>query len=46
MMIPGKPVAYNCGLLWLTYGLLYDIVACDFGLLGVPGGPLRAIMGL
>ena len=28
--IPGKPVAYN-------YGLLLGIVACYFGLLGVPG---------
>ena len=30
-------MAYNYGLLWLVYGLLYGIVACYFGLLGVPG---------
>ena len=30
-------VAYNYGLLWLIYGLLWSIVACYFGLLGVPG---------
>ena len=35
--IPGKPVAYYYGLLWLIYGLLWGIVACYFGLLGVPG---------
>ena len=35
--VPGKPVAYSSGLLWLIYGLLYGIVACHFGLLGVPG---------
>ena len=31
---PGKPVAYNYGLLCLNNGLLWSIVACDFGLLG------------
>ena len=36
--MPGQPVAYNYGLLWLIYGLLYGIVACYFRLLGVPGG--------
>ena len=30
-------MAYNDGLLWLIYGLVYGIVACCFGLLGVPG---------
>ena len=35
--LPGKPVAWNFGLLWIYYGLLYGIVACSFGLLGVPG---------
>ena len=30
-------MAHNYGLLWLIYGLLYGIVACYFGLLGVPG---------
>ena len=35
--LPGKPVAYNFGLLWIYYGLLWDIVAYYFGLLGVPG---------
>ena len=30
-------MAYNYGLLRLTYGLLYGIVACSFGLRGVPG---------
>ena len=34
---PGKPVAYNYGLLWLLYGLLWGIVAYYYGLLGVPG---------
>ena len=34
---PGKPVAYNSGLLWLIYGLLYGIVACCFRLLGFSG---------
>ena len=44
LFLPGKPVAYNngllwllYGLLWLLYGLLWGIVACYFGLLGVPG---------
>ena len=37
MCIPGKPVAYNYGLLLLIYGLLYGIVACYFRPLGVPG---------
>ena len=37
---PGKPVAYNDGLLWLIDGLLYGIVACCFGLLGFPGTSL------
>ena len=32
-------MAYNYGLLRLLYGLLYGIVACCFGLLGVPGSP-------
>ena len=35
--LPGKPVAYNNELLSVNYGLLYGIVACFFGLLGVPG---------
>ena len=29
-------MAYNCGLIWLIYGLLWGIVAFNFGLLGVP----------
>ena len=33
-----KPVALNLGLLWLIYGLLWGIVACDFWQLGFPGG--------
>ena len=36
-LLPGKPVAYNYGLLWLLYGLLWGIVAYYFGLLGFPG---------
>ena len=39
--VPGKPVAHSYGLLSVNYGLLYGIVACYFGLLGVPGSPLR-----
>ena len=35
--MPGKPVAYNYGLLWLIYGLLWGILAHYFRLLGVPG---------
>ena len=36
--LPGKPVAYNYGLLWLIYGLLYGIVTAScFRLLGFPG---------
>ena len=35
--LPGKPVAYNYGLLSINYGLLWGIVASFFGLLGVPG---------
>ena len=35
--LPGKPVAYNWGLLCQIYGLLWGIVACYFGLLGFPG---------
>ena len=34
--VPGKPVAYNNGLLSINYGLLWGIVACNFRLLGVP----------
>ena len=30
-------MAYNYGLLWLNYGLLYGRVACCFRLLGLPG---------
>ena len=30
-------MAYNYGLLSVNYGLLWGLVACDFGLLGVPG---------
>ena len=30
-------MAYNFGLLWLIYGLLWGTVAHYFGLLGVPG---------
>ena len=30
-------MAYNNGLLSLTYGLFWGIVACFVGLLGVPG---------
>ena len=33
---PGKPVACNYRLLCLDYGLLWAIVAYDFGLLGTP----------
>ena len=35
--LPGKPVAYNYGLLSVNYGLLWSIVTCYLGLLGVPG---------
>ena len=35
-VVPGKPVAYNNGLLSINYGLLWSIVACCFELLGVP----------
>ena len=35
--VPGKPVAYNSGLLSMDYGLLWGIVASYFGLLGLPG---------
>ena len=35
--VPGKPVAYYSGLHSVNYGLLWSIVACYFGLLGVPG---------
>ena len=35
--VPGKPVAYNDGLLSMNYGLFWGIVACYFGLLGFPG---------
>ena len=51
--LPGKPVAFrygrfsmNCGLLWLfltNYGLLEDIVAYDFGLLGSHGTGLQGL---
>ena len=34
---PGESVAYVFGTLSMSYGLLYDIVACCFGLLGFPG---------
>ena len=34
---PGKPGACNDGLLRLNNGLLWGIVACCFGLLGLPG---------
>ena len=27
--LPGKPVAYNYGLLWIYYGLLWGIVALN-----------------
>ena len=36
-IVPEKPVAHNFGQLWLIYDLLWGIVACYFGLLGVPG---------
>ena len=35
--LPGGPVAYNYWLLSDNYGLLWDMVAYYFGLLGVPG---------
>ena len=35
--LPGKPGAYNYGLLSVNSGLLWGIVACYFGLLGFPG---------
>ena len=35
--IPGKPVAYNYGLLSVDYGLLWGIVAYHFELLSFPG---------
>ena len=50
--LPGKPVAYNYGLLSINYGLLYGIVACYFKLLGVPGmstwssGPYVWVVGI
>ena len=37
VVVPRKPVAYNDGLLWLNLGLLWCIVAYDFGQLGFPG---------
>ena len=44
--IPGKPVAYNDRLFSINKGLLYGIVACCFGLLGVPGRILYSVLGL
>ena len=35
--LPGKSVAYKYELRSGNYGLLWSIVACYFGLLGVPG---------
>ena len=35
--IPGKPVAHNSRLLCPKNGLLWDVVACHFGVLGFPG---------
>ena len=35
--LAGKPVASNYGLLSVNGGLLWGLVACYFGLLGVPG---------
>ena len=40
--LPGKPVAYNYGLLRLNSGLLWGMVAHDFWLLGFPGRHLLA----
>ena len=37
MPLPGKPVAYNYGLLAVSYGLLLGIVVYCFRLLGFPG---------
>ena len=37
LLLPGRPVAYNSGLLWLIYGLLWGVLACCFRLLGFPG---------
>ena len=45
-IIPGKPVAYNYGLLSTNNGLLWGIVANYFGLLGVPGKVDRSPTGL
>ena len=36
-ILPGKPVDHNLGLLCLDNGLLWAILACHFGLLGIPG---------
>ena len=36
-LVPGKPVAHNYKLRSMDYGLLWGIVAHDFGLLGFPG---------
>ena len=38
---PGKPVAYNHRLLSMPDGLLFGMVAYNFGLLGFPGVSLR-----
>ena len=43
--VPGKPVAYHNGLLSINYGLVWGIVACCFGLLGVPGTHLLLMLG-
>ena len=37
-----KPVACNCGLLWLIHGLLWGMEASGFGLLGFPGNSGRS----
>ena len=42
--LPGKPVAYDNGLLCMYCGLLWGIVACYFRLLGVPGRDVRDVL--
>ena len=36
-LLPGKPGAHNLWLLSFDFGLLWGVVACDFGLLGFSG---------
>ena len=44
--LPGKPAAYNNGLLSINYGLLWGIVAYCFRLLGFPGTSIFQLFGV